>query len=205
MAERWYARFRLIFTYDLSDRQIVVLYASHPDFGQTNVVEGAVSEGVGGVTEGGRRRVLLPMAASLSDTNHVLPHELVHAFQYDMIGRIAASSMPLWMIEGMAEYLSIGPRDPQTAVWLRDAAYTDRLPALKDLDDPRYFPYRFGQAFWAFVAGRFGDKVVVEMLLEAGTVASTTNPIKAVESVTGLDEKTLSDQWHAAIRQTYDI
>ena len=64
----------------------------------------------------------------------------------------------------MAEYLSIGPVDPNTAMWLRDAARQERLPAIKDLDNPKYFPYRWGQAFWAYVAGRWGDEVIGDML-----------------------------------------
>ena len=73
-------------TTQLTGRQPIVLYASHPDFEQTNVVEGVIGEGTGGVTEGAKRRVVLPMAATLADTDHVLGHELVHAFQYDMLG-----------------------------------------------------------------------------------------------------------------------
>src|SRR6188768_338834 len=163
MAERWYARLSRLFEHELSSRQVVILYASHPDFEQTNVIEGELNEGTGGVTEGLRRRVVLPMAATLADSDHVLGHELVHTFQYDMLDR-SVGVLPLWFIEGMAEYLSLGPRDVQTAMWLRDAAIEDRLPQIKNLDDPRYFPYRFGHAFWAYIGGRFGDEAVGQIL-----------------------------------------
>ena len=153
MAERWYARLSRLFEHELSTRQPLILYASHPDFEQTNVIEGQLGEGTGGVTEGLRRRIVLPMGATLADSDHVLGHELVHAFQYDMRSTATSALLPLWFVEGMAEYLSVGPRDAQTAMWLRDAAIEDRLPLIKNLDDPRYFPYRFGHAFWAYVAG----------------------------------------------------
>ena len=149
MAERWYVRLSRVLGHSLVGRQPVVLYASHPHFEQTNIIEGQLGEGTGGVTEGAKRRVIMPLAASLADTDHVLGHELVHAFQYDILGPNAAGGLPLWFIEGMAEYFSIGGRDAQTAMWLRDAAIEDRLPTVKDLDNPRYFPYRFGHAFWA--------------------------------------------------------
>ena len=87
MAERWYSRLSKILTHELSSRQAVVMYASHPEFEQTNVIEGMIDEGTGGVTEGMRRRVVLPFAASMSETDHVLGHELVHAFQYDILGQ----------------------------------------------------------------------------------------------------------------------
>src|SRR5688500_4802442 len=37
MAERWYARFSSLFDHAFARRQPLVLYASHPDFTQTNV------------------------------------------------------------------------------------------------------------------------------------------------------------------------
>ena len=131
---------------------------------------GELGEGTGGVTEAFKRRIVLPVAGSLAETDHVLGHELVHAFQYDMTGqgRIsdtsypAALRMPLWFIEGMAEYLSLGPVDPHTAMWMRDAARQRQgLPTIRQLGEPRYFPYRYGQAFWAYVGGalrRRGDR-----------------------------------------------
>jgi len=203
MAERWYTRLSRSLGHALSGRQPLILYASHPEFQQTNVIEGAISEGVGGVTESGRRRIVLPMAASLADTDHVIGHELVHAFQFEMLGR-QANVMPLWMIEGMAEYLSIGSRDPQTAMWVRDAAYQDRLPTLEKLDDPDYFPYRFGHAFWAFVTGRWGDSAIIK-IMQFVADNQTADAINAVEAVTGLDSKDFAATWHASIRQTYDI
>jgi hypothetical protein len=205
LAERWYSRLSRIFDHQLTDKQVLVLYASHAEFVQTNVVEGEISEGVGGVTEGARRRIVLPMAVTLADSQHVVGHELVHAFQYDILSARNAGAMPLWMIEGMAEYLSIGPRDPQTAMWLRDAAYENHLPAIKNLDDPRYFPYRFGHAFWAYLTGRFGDSIINKVMDEVGLPQGGIGPIEAVEKATGVDEKTLSDDWQKSIRETFDI
>ena len=64
----------------------------------------------------------------------------------------------------MAEYFSLGRDDPLTAMWLRDAAERDNLPTIKQLTtDPRFFPYRYGQALWAYVGGRWGDRAVVDV------------------------------------------
>ena len=81
MAERWYSRLSRFFVHDLRGRQVLILYAAPAHFRQTNAVEGAIGEGTGGVTEALKRRIVLPMAGSLADTDHVLGHELVHAFQ----------------------------------------------------------------------------------------------------------------------------
>src|SRR5215212_80832 len=118
MAERWYARLSAVLTHELRGRQALVLYGSGSQFRQTNVVEGDLGEGTGGVTEAYKRRIVLPFAGPIQATDHVLGHELVHAFQYDITNTNASSgaggalSQPLWFIEGMAEYLSIGPVDP---------------------------------------------------------------------------------------------
>src|SRR5688500_8037360 len=111
MAERWYARLSRIFEHEMRTRQPLMIYASHPDFEQTNVVGGMIGEGTGGVTEGLKRRVVLPLAGTLAETDHVLGHELVHAFQYDISARRTAQggasgggieSLPLWFELGRA-------------------------------------------------------------------------------------------------------
>ena len=208
MAERWYVRLSGVLQHELSTRQPIVLYASSPDFQQTNVVSGEIGEGTGGVTEGFKRRIVLPLAATLAETDHVLGHELVHAFQYDIAKTDpdqstgpAINRLPLWFIEGMAEYLSIGPVDPHTAMWIRDAARGDgKLPTLHQLGDLSYFPYRWGQAFWAYATGRWGDDIIRSVFDEALVAASATT---GFEKITGIDDKDLSSQWHQAIREQY--
>src|SRR5574341_174566 len=164
MAERWYERLSRVLLHQLRGKQSLLLYADHPDFEQTNVVSGEISEATGGVTESLKRRIVLPLGASLAETDHVIGHELVHAFQYDVTGAggggsavlPGAARLPLWFIEGMAEYLSLGRDDPHTAMWMRDAVARDKLPNLSDLATPEYFPYRWGQAFRAFPPGTYG-------------------------------------------------
>src|SRR5438445_5253813 len=190
MAERWRARLGQILGHELRGRQPLVLYASHPDFEQTNAIYGELGEGTGGVTEPLRRRIVLPLGGPLSDTDHVIGHELVHAFQFDVTtnpnapaGQNGAERLPLWFIEGMAEYLSLGPVDSNTAMWLRDAARQEKLPSIEDLDNPKYFPYRWGQAFWAYVGGRWGDDMIPRVL----TVAAAAGGVEgAVERVLGV-------------------
>ncbi len=203
MAERWYARLSRIFNHQLSSRQPVILYANHVDFEGTTVIPGMIGETVGGVTEGLRRRVVMPLAGPLGDTDHVLGHELVHAFQYDMTKRgssvfaamPALQNLPLWFIEGMAEYLSVGAEDPHTTMWLRDAVEQKAVPSIRDLDHPKYFPYRWGQAFWAFVAGKYGDRVIAPMLLAGSEGGADV----AISSVLHESEGELSEQWKEAI------
>ena len=207
MAERWYTRLSKVLDHDLRGRQPLILYASGPHFRQTNVIQGAIGEGTGGVTEAYKRRIVLPFAGPIEATDHVLGHELVHAFQYDITGTNVSSNtagalaLPLWFIEGMAEYLSVGPVDPHTAMWMREAARREELPEIDDLDNPRYFPYRYGHAFWAYVAGRYGDRAVGLMLRAAAGRQGSYHD--AIEGILQTDSKTLSKEWHAATFEAY--
>src|SRR4051812_3358837 len=209
MAERWYTRLSGIFTHELRDRQVVVLYASGSQFRQTNVIEGDLGEGTGGVTEAYKRRIVLPFAGPIQSTDHVLGHELVHAFQYDITNTSASSAasgtagvenLPLWFIEGMAEYLSIGPADPNTAMWMREAVRRDRFPTIDKLDDPRYFPYRYGQALWAYIGGKYGDRAASSLLRAA---VGRDGYEGAFQRVLGVKTKDLSAQWRDATVAAY--
>jgi Tol biopolymer transport system component len=211
LAERWYTRLSTILHHQMKDRQPVILYASSAQFQQTNTLGSAPGEGTGGVTEAFKRRIVLPVGASLAETDHVFGHELVHAFQYSMTGqgRISDSNypsalrMPLWFIEGMAEYLSLGPEDPHTAMWIRDAARKEKgLPSVRDLDNSaKYFPYRYGQALWAYVASRYGDDVFGRML--RGIRPNSNDAEDVIKGVLHIDAAQLTKDWHASIRQAY--
>lgn len=198
LAERWYARLSKVLDHTFKERQPIVLYASHAQFTQTNVISEHLSDGIGGVTEHERGRVVLPFVAGLGETDHVLGHELVHAFQRDILksaGR-PIGTLPLWFIEGMAEYLSVGTIDTNTAMWLRDSVEQNSLPRIDQLEDPSFFPYRYGQALWVYLARRFGDDVVAKSLKSKARGGA----VGMIVAVTGVDAKSLSAAWHEFIR-----
>ncbi|HZN97886.1 MAG TPA: hypothetical protein VFB61_09180, partial [Gemmatimonadales bacterium] len=212
MAERWRTRLSVIFQHELSGRQPLILYASPAQFQQTNAIGGDIGEGTGGVTEALRRRIVLPVGGSLGDLDHVIGHELTHAFQYDMTGSgrgtslgalPGATSLPLWFIEGMAEYLSLGPINAPTAMWMRGAVEDtgkDSLPSYRQLDDPRYFPYRYGHALLSYVAGHWGDQAIGQLLRRAGRRRGVD---QAIREVTSLTPEALVARWHQEIHATY--
>ncbi len=206
MAERWYERLSTIFQHDFSAKKPLILYANQGDFQQTNAISGMIGEGTGGVTESIKDRVILPFTGSYEENDHVLGHELVHAFQYDIANRGGSNGMqgmaqlPLWFIEGMAEYLSVGRVDPNSSMWLRDAVLRDDLPTIDDLGgNSKYFPYRYGQALWAYIGGRYGDDVVHDIY--RGALSAGIEP--SLRRVIGIGEDSLSALWHADLRSTY--
>jgi Tol biopolymer transport system component len=210
MMERWYSRLSRLLDHELRGRQPLILYSAHPQFEQTNAISGELSEATGGVTEIFKRRIVLPFAGPLGETDHVLGHELVHAFQFSITGQgrndaallvPSAVRLPLWFIEGMAEFLTLGPVDPQTAMWMRESARDKDLPFVSELWNPRYFPYRYGQSLWAYIAGRWGDQTVGQLLKVAG---QTVDAQVAIQEVLEITSDSLSIAWHNALRRQYD-
>jgi len=207
MAERGYARLSRILRHQFKVRKPVILYASQSDFIQTNTTSN-LSEGTGGFTEPLKHRMVMPFTGSYSELEHVLQHEMVHQFQFDVFshGQIGGGLQtlqnvqpPLWFMEGMAEYLSLGPPDALTMMWLRDAAIEGKLPTIQQLTfDPRVFPYHFGHALMAYVGEKWGDEAIGEILQ-----ASVSSGIEgAFRRALGRPLEDLSDEWRDAIQTT---
>ncbi|GAA4333574.1 basic secretory protein-like protein [Mucilaginibacter gynuensis] len=204
--ELWYTLHQQVFRDTFNIANPVILYNNHPDFQQTTAIDGEISVGTGGVTEGLKNRVVMPVMETNHTTRHVIGHELVHAFQYHiLLGKDSTSyenlgNIPLWMIEGMAEYLSIGKKDPYTAMWMRDAYLNKDIPSVKDLTESnKYFPYRYGEAFWSFIGSTYGDTVIVPFFKNTARFGLEYG----IRRTFGYDDKTLSRLWKNSIENTY--
>ncbi len=205
IGEKWYARHRKIFKDTIPFKNPVIVYNNHADFQQNTVSNQIVDVGTGGFTEGNQNRIVMPLGISWARTDHVLGHELVHAFQYATIEQDTSLSIrnvmniPLWMIEGMAEYLSLGSIDENTAMWIRDAVATNKFPTFKDLFKPRYFPYRWGQAFWAFIDGVYGPDIFIPLYKETARVGYA----RAFKRILGVNQDTLAKVWKRTVFSYY--
>ncbi|MDZ4862034.1 MAG: BamA/TamA family outer membrane protein [Gemmatimonadota bacterium] len=212
MAERSYQRLSRLLRHEYKERKPIILYASHSDFQQTNALGGeSPGEGTGGVTDFFKQRIILPFTGSYQELEHVLQHEMVHQFQYDIWSRGRAGAglqtiinvnPPLWFVEGMAEYFSIGGVDPNTAMWLRDASFEGKIPSINQLEtDPQIFPYRFGQALLAFIGERWGDEAIGAIM--QGTLAGGGGLEGSIRRVLGVNYRELSDLWKEAVQKRY--
>jgi hypothetical protein len=205
MLERWYTRYRFIFKIDLPKLQPVIIYNNHADFQQTNAIDGLIPEGTGGVTEGFLNRMIIPLTGNNRENDHVLGHELVHAFQISLLDELKINTSgfygaPLWFTEGMSEYLSIGSHSPLTSMWMRDAVLNNDIPEIDDLNNyEKYFPYRFGHAIWAFIAGTYGDSVIYRLFLDVVQNGLT----RGLENTLGLSTDSLSSLWKTSLINTY--
>lgn len=205
-SEKWYQMHQKVFrdTFDLKNP--IILYNNHADFQQTNTISGLIGTGTGGVTESLKNRVIIPVAPTIAQTDHVLGHEMVHAFQYHMFLKgqrsrdFSLNNVPLWLIEGMAEYLSKGSIDPHTSMVMRDAVLNKDFPTLKKLStNMKYFPYTYGQAFWSMAAKTWGDGIIIPLLRATAVMGFD----KAADSILKVNETSLSGMWRSATELHY--
>ena len=206
MAERSYARLSKVLAHEFEERKPIIVYASHSDFQQTNLGGGDIDESTGGFTDFLRHRNTFPLQGSNFDTQHVLAHEMVHQFQFDIWSRgktgagiqgIFSANAPLWFGEGMSEYFSLGPIDSKTAMWLRDGALEGKLPTASDF--LRVFPYQFGHALITYIGQRWGDEAI-----GAITKNATGGGLElALRRVLGLTFDQLVVQWQDAVTKQY--
>ena len=206
MAERSYARLSRVLNHQFREKKPLMLFASRTDFAQNNVT-GDLGEGTGGVTDAARQRNMLPLTGDYRSFEHVLTHEMVHQFQYDIFGRgkaganvqqLSQVNPPLWLFEGMAEYLALGPSYPITNAKLRDAALNGTLPTVKEMTDrpDRHNPYEIGEAFLAYIGQRWGDEVIGQIMDALPSVGVE----RAFKRELGLSLEELGDEWREAMQ-----
>lgn len=206
LSEKWYDHLSEVLRDTFDTPNPLIFYKHHADFQQTGVIDALIGVGTAGFAEGIKNRIVMPMLETNAQTSHVLGHEIVHAFQFHLLRTEESTSlsnmrnMPLWFIEGMAEYLSIGKEDAHTAMWMRDAVMHDDIPTLRDMTmSMRYFPYRFGHAFWAFFAGMWGEDKIRDLFI----LASIHGYDKALELLTGFNQDQISNMWRNKLREDY--
>jgi hypothetical protein len=185
----------------------LIVYASHNDFEQTNLLPFSPPEGLLGVTEFLKGRVALPFRGDLSEFRHTLRHELVHVFQlslgaesYHQQSRGARAVFPLWWTEGLAELWS-GGEDARDEMVLRDLTISGQLPPVQNLT---YYTgglvYPLGGQLHRWLADTYGDWRVDRMYKE---IARHDTFEDAIRSVYGRTLEQLNEEFHLAMRRRY--
>jgi Tol biopolymer transport system component len=192
--------------HDLSKKIPLVVYGSHYHFRQNNVSPSLVGESTGGFTELFRKRVVLPYAGSESDFRHVIHHELVHAYAFDMLygGPIRslfvlqyAFYIPLWFMEGIAEYYS-NTWDSEAEMMIRDASISGQLAPF-DRIYGGYFVYKSGWSAIGYLVQRHGEDVVPRILR---SLQETRDIRESVRVVTGESIEEIGADWLADVRKS---
>ncbi|MCS6985317.1 MAG: BamA/TamA family outer membrane protein [Leptospiraceae bacterium] len=190
----------------------VFIYPSHSHFQSTNIIWERIDEGTGGFTERLKKRIAVPFLGSYDELRHVLTHELVHAFQYDILqtesfstifGTAFAQQPPLWFVEGMAEYFSIG-YDETADMVVRDAILTDTLPTLEMMTNYRvlnpFIFYKGGQSIIQYLDERYGSEKISEILRD---LRDQRNIEDAIRVNLGISLKELDEGWRLYVKRRY--
>jgi Tol biopolymer transport system component len=204
IAERSYAYLSQQLQVDFERTIPVLLYADHQDFRQTNATT-SPEEGTEGVTESLKQRMIMPVLPTMEEFSHVFTHELVHAFQFEILG-IGKSlnpiqwSPPLWMMEGMAEFFSLG-LDSNTESWLKDVVRRDDFISLSQFETVRdQRVYRLGQALYWYLADRYGLESVRRFFK---LTVQRHDWVSALQEVYGRTPKEVSEDWKAYLKTRY--
>lgn len=203
VAEDAYVLLKRDFNYELSKRVSIVIYKSHNDFQQTNVVTSYLPEGVGGVTELFKNRVVVPFEGSYDQFRHVIHHELVHAVMNDMLYGGSVQSIisgqvvqvPTWFAEGLAEYFS-QRWNTRTDMMVRDATINGYLIAAL----PTYAAYFGGNSLFRYIAEKYGNEKIGEILHK---IKGSFRFESAFKSALGIELDEFAENWQKQMRKEY--
>ncbi|HEY8195391.1 MAG TPA: hypothetical protein VIG04_00325 [Gemmatimonadales bacterium] len=206
-AEASYDTLALQFGHEVGARIPLIVYASHTDFEQTNVLPFTPPEGLLGVTDFLKRRVALPFRGNFSEFRHTMRHEMVHVFQldlqaesYNQAPRSGRFAFPLWWSEGLAELWS-GGEDARDMMVLRDLTFTGRLPPLRQLTYVTSgIVYPLGGRIHRWLADTYGDWRVALMYKELNRYDTFEDAILATYG-RSLDQ--LSEEFQLAMRRDF--
>ncbi|MDD3045300.1 MAG: peptidase MA family metallohydrolase [Candidatus Delongbacteria bacterium] len=207
MAEKSLERLRKDLMYVPKSKIHVIVYNSHNHFEETNVMGGIPEESVGGFTEFFKNRVVVPYEGNWEGFRHVIHHELTHAIMNQMlfqgnyqsiVSGLTNMNMPLWFIEGIAEYESRGGWDSESDQTVRDAVYHNYIGNVYYLNN--YMAYKGGQSLFKYIADTYGSKKIGEILRAINMIRSTED---AFLDALGTNFEDLSQNWDKWLKTKY--
>src|SRR5215210_5294485 len=206
-AEASYDTLAVQFGHAVAARIPLIVYASHTDFEQTNILPFTPPEGLLGATDFLKRRVAMPFRGNFSEFRHTLRHEMVHVFQLDLQSesyyqapRSRRFAFPLWWSEGLAELWS-GGEDARDYMVLRELTLTGHLPEFKQLTYVTGgIVYPLGGRMHRWLADTYGDWRAALMYKELNRHDTFEDAIRATYG-RSLDK--LSEEFQLAMRRNF--
>jgi hypothetical protein len=193
--------------HDLASKVPLILFKTHAEFQQQNVIPGAVQEGIAAFAESTRDRILLPIDEPPDLLYRLIVHELTHVFEYDIIPMsLLRRGVPLWVMEGLADYLT-GYWRPFDLMTVRDAAVADIVPKLSRMEgygnfsNPRLV-YNLGHAAFEFMESRWGKEGIRQFLfsLRKSVIGGGDNPY---EEAFGLKPEEFDQQFDRYLKERF--
>jgi Tol biopolymer transport system component len=209
LVEDTYLEYSKLFRLEFRGRLPLVMYSSHYDFQQTNIVPSLISDYTGGFTDLVKGRIAVPMTGSMWELRHVVRHEMVHAFMMEKLAKVMSEKNrftyqhpPLWFVEGMAEYIASPKADTQSHMFVRDALLQGNLPDLETIwrIEGSFMMYKEGEAVLRYIATNFGTDAIVRIL--ENWWVSDKFPIVLKRTI-GMNLNELSDAFMKSIKRRY--
>jgi hypothetical protein len=213
------------FHYNPTKRIPYILYATQREFQTQNVFQ--VTESVLGVTSPEDLKMAVPYFGDHSKFAEVSTHEMVHQFTIQKLLEQAGAEhmpspidfLPLWFIEGIAEYYSKGGIDSETDLYMRDLVWNpdpskgyEILPFAEDRIRGYIATYKLGQVRVAFIADTYGKEKIQAFLENAYLLASSDDKQapSPVRSFSALVRRVLNEpleqvdgRWRAWLKRRY--
>ncbi|MBN2000667.1 PD40 domain-containing protein [candidate division KSB1 bacterium] len=207
-AEKVYKELETRFNHNLTNRVPLIFYATHAHFQETNTIPYVIPEGVGGFFEFLKGRVVVPANGSVSYFKRVLQHELVHVFTHSYANRVLKDhkqnnhpGLPLWFIEGLAEYWSEG-WSSETEMFMRDAVLNTYLVPVQQMHliFGSFLMYKEGQSVIKYIAENYGDDKI-RQICENLWMSRTFSDV--LDFTIDSDYKKLDKEWSYALQKDF--
>ncbi|MDY7225558.1 tolB protein precursor protein [Hyalangium rubrum] len=198
-----------------------ILYNSYQEFLQTNVF--FVQEGTLGVTSTEDLKLSLPYLGDHKLFEEISTHELAHQFTIQKVRTLAENkksfgdplgSIPLWFIEGLAEFYAKRGLDPEAEMLVRDLMVNPDLMrgyAYLDFFSPGPYGYlwiyKMGQARVAFMEEAYGAGFTQRVLEESTRLVGGSKDAPSLkfeellERLTGEEPKKISARFENWIKR----
>ncbi|MCI0448674.1 MAG: BamA/TamA family outer membrane protein [Chlorobi bacterium] len=207
-AEESYRIHQQNFNYSLIDTVPLIFYSSPSHFRETNTVPGLIPDGVGGFFEFIKGRVVIPFDGSLGNFRHVIRHELCHVFMTAKVANIlrlhkqsSERQLPLWFIEGLAEYWST-EWDATAEMVIKDAILNNYMEGLDDWERfyGTFFMYKMGQNALMYIGEKYGKEKIL-LLMENVWMSEDFSTV--MQKTIGKDYEAFDKEWLYYLKKKY--
>jgi hypothetical protein len=195
------------FGYVPSERFPYVLYSSYQEFLSTNLFP--VQEGILGVTSTIDLKLALPFFGDYRLFREVSRHEMAHQFSIQKVREAskeadtsnAIDDLPLWLVEGLAEYYAKDGLDPESEMLTLDIVLNPNVKEgyglLGFFEDRPYsglWTYKMGQARCAFLDETYGKGTVQRILSASPLLESDVGSRERIREFPAFLHALLGDQ-----------
>jgi hypothetical protein len=203
-AESSYDELARRFNFQILEQIPMIVYATHAEFEQNNIIVGFIPEGVGAFASSVRNRMVLPVDLPDRELQALIQHELTHIFEYEILfqgrrGRALYASPPQWFMEGLASYMG----DDETSLdemYMRDAVLSDIVPSIAR-PPGGFLAYRFGHKVFEYIEDEYGEDGVRDFVFAFR--GGMGNPTRVLQKSFNVNVEEFDAEFRKWLREKY--